>query len=137
MALKHVLDIIKKQKSPIFALYGDLGAGKTYFVKQVGKLLKINDTISSPTFLILKTYKIPNDDRLLVHTDFYRFKDNPTPNIIDDIALFDYIDMDIIFMEWPDVIMEFLPVELQKRIIKINIRQDLYNNRLFDIIIPE
>ena len=137
MAIKHIINIIKEGTYPIFALYGDLGAGKTYLVKRIGQFLKIKDTISSPTFLILKTYTIPNKSQLLVHTDFYRLKDNPNPSILHDIALFDYIDQDIIFMEWPDVIIRYLPKSIQNKIINIYISKDMYNNRTYKIIVSD
>ena len=64
----------------ILLLKGDLGAGKTVFVKGLARGLKIKKIIRSPSFLILKIYKIPKEvskkrkAKYLIHFDFYRLK---------------------------------------------------------------
>lgn len=90
------------QSSEIILLQGELGAGKTLFVKSVAKSLGCNDAVSSPTFTIMQTYsdgKFP-----LYHFDLYRIK-----NILelDNIGFFDYIEeTGIKFIEWPEIILE-------------------------------
>jgi tRNA threonylcarbamoyl adenosine modification protein YjeE len=60
----------------IIKLSGDLGSGKTTFVQKIGKILKIKEKISSPTFVISKIYKIPKNSfvkkKFLIHVDAYR-----------------------------------------------------------------
>ncbi len=75
----------------IIFLKGELGAGKTTFVKGVAKYLKIKDPITSPTFNIIKEY-----ENKLCHIDAYRvFKE--------DIGIDYYIDNNyLIFIEWAD-----------------------------------
>ncbi len=75
----------------IIFLKGELGAGKTTFVKGVAKYLGIKEPITSPTFTIIKEY-----DKKLCHVDAYRvFKE--------DIGLDYYIDNNyLIFIEWSE-----------------------------------
>ncbi len=58
---EEVLSVcVKKDTANVITLSGDLGAGKTAFTKELAKLLKIEQEITSPTFVIMKTYKIQN-----------------------------------------------------------------------------
>lgn len=62
-------------KSPVLIeLVGDLGGGKTAFVKALGKALGVEQTITSPTFNIHRSYKYP--DGVLEHFDLYRLADD-------------------------------------------------------------
>ena len=65
-------------KGSVITLNGDLGAGKTTFTKGVGKALKIDEEINSPTFNILKCYF--NDNLNLYHIVAYRLEDVPEEN---------------------------------------------------------
>jgi len=85
----------------IILLYGELGAGKTLFVKSVAKKLKCHDEITSPTFTLMQTYQGKFN---IYHFDLYRIK-----NILelDNIGFFDYIEKDgIKFIEWPEIIKD-------------------------------
>ena len=63
--------IAKKIKTPqLIELVGDLGGGKTTFVKALGKALGIEKTITSPTFNIHRSYEYSNN--VLEHFDLYR-----------------------------------------------------------------
>lgn len=76
----HIVDALKNDESgkrgtsTIVALKGDLGAGKTVFVKGVAKQLGIINPITSPTFVIEKIYSLPEGLpwKKLVHIDAYR-----------------------------------------------------------------
>lgn len=92
---------------------GDLGAGKTTFVRGLAKGLNITDVVQSPTFNIMKVYF--KGDRPLIHIDAYRLADiNP------DIGLDEYIGYEngITVIEWPQFISELIP----SNAIKINIQ---------------
>ena len=92
---------------------GDLGAGKTTFVRGLAKGLNITDVVQSPTFNIMKVYF--KGDRPLIHIDAYRLADiNP------DIGLDEYIGYEngITVIEWPQFIKELIP----SNAIKINIQ---------------
>lgn len=86
----------------IIALYGDLGAGKTAFVRGVAKGLGIDDGVSSPTFAIVNEY---HGKFNIYHFDMYRI------NTLDDlysIGFFDYIENGILLIEWSENIDSIL-----------------------------
>lgn len=88
----------------VIALNGDLGTGKTFFVKQICKTLKINNT-SSPSFAIVNEY---NGEYKVFHFDFYRLK---KVEELFDIGFDEYLlDPDAItFIEWAGLFPEVLP----------------------------
>lgn len=72
-ATKLAEDIAKTIKGgEIFALSGDLGAGKTTFTKALGKALGIKQTIPSPTFVMMQEFEIKTRKLTLYHLDLYR-----------------------------------------------------------------
>ena len=77
-------------------LTGDLGAGKTTFVRGIAEGLNIKEVVQSPTFNIMKIYLKGN--RPLIHIDAYRLVDIDT-----DIGLDEYIGYEtgITMIEWP------------------------------------
>lgn len=63
----------------VILMYGDLGAGKTVFVKGLAKALGVREVVKSPTFNLMKIYKTPTSYKLLAtgylcHIDAYRLK---------------------------------------------------------------
>ena len=83
---------------------GDLGAGKTTFVRGLAKGLNIKEVVQSPTFNIMKIYL--KGDRPLIHIDAYRLAD-----INSDIGLDEYIGYEtgITVIEWPIYIESLIP----------------------------
>ena len=67
----------------IFALIGELGAGKTVLVKGIAKGLKVEEEPNSPTFVIMNVYEGP---KTLYHFDLYRISD------IDELDVIGYKD---------------------------------------------
>ncbi len=106
----------------VLTLIGDLGAGKTLFTSGIAKGLGIDESITSPTFNILKVYE--EGTLSLYHVDAYRLKDGNR-----DIGLEDYIYGDgITAVEWPEFIEELLPEErIAVRIVPVD-----ENTRLFE-----
>ena len=100
----------------LYALYGDLGVGKTVFAQGFGAGLGITEPLASPTFTILKEY---DEGRLpLYHFDVYRIED---PDEMDEIGYYDKLDGDgVCLIEWPSQIEEILPREM----IRITIEKD-------------
>ena len=95
----------------LFAFYGKMGAGKTTFIKAVCEQLGVTDVINSPTFAIVNEYLDGHGDPIY-HFDFYRIK---RPAEVMDIGFEDYIASDCLcFMEWPELIGEYLPEETVK-----------------------
>ncbi|MEN6444857.1 MAG: tRNA (adenosine(37)-N6)-threonylcarbamoyltransferase complex ATPase subunit type 1 TsaE [Candidatus Cloacimonas sp.] len=97
------------KKGDIITLSGDLGSGKTFFVKQLGKALGIADEIDSPSFVMLKEYlsgAIP-----LYHLDLYRLKNKDE---LFDLGIFDILDQGITVIEWPLLAEGILPYQTLK-----------------------
>jgi len=105
----------------IFAFYGEMGAGKTTFIKAVCKQLGVIDVVNSPTFSIVNVYESLNKGPLY-HFDFYRMK---KPEEIFDIGYEDYLfSGHYCFLEWPGKVEKLLPRDL----IKVTIEVDKENN---------
>lgn len=95
----------KTKGGDILALRGDLGSGKTTFVKYFAKALGIKEEITSPTFVIMKSYVFLKDGQKLkfIHIDCYRFNQ---PDAAGLIGLEEIIDERnaIVVIEWPEKI---------------------------------
>ena len=106
----------KAKKGDIYAIIGEMGAGKTAFSKGFAKGLEIKDEITSPTFSILNIY---NSNPILYHFDLYRIK---TIEELYDIGYFEYIyDTGICLIEWANIINDIIPSNANIiEIIKIN-----------------
>ncbi|MFA5157589.1 MAG: tRNA (adenosine(37)-N6)-threonylcarbamoyltransferase complex ATPase subunit type 1 TsaE [Patescibacteria group bacterium] len=89
----------------LIGLVGDLGSGKSAFVKGVAKFLGISKNVTSPTFVIMKNYKARS--KKLIHIDAYRLENiNDLNSLGFDELLSD--DKNLIFIEWPEkVFVEF------------------------------
>jgi len=97
---------IESEKFPgmIICLEGELGSGKTVFVKGFAKSLGIEETITSPTFTLIKEYL--SSEMPLYHMDVYRIEN------IESIGIADYFNKDgICLIEWADLIEDYLPKE--------------------------
>lgn len=91
----------------VFAFYGNMGAGKTTFIKAVCEELGVSDDVSSPTFAIVNEYA--SEMGPIYHFDFYRIKN--ISEVI-DLGFEDYAYSGCLcFMEWPQLIDEILPEE--------------------------
>ncbi len=97
------------QRAMVIALRGDLGAGKTTFTQALGAALGVEATIQSPTYVIMKRYRISfGRFTSLVHIDAYRFERpeefaalRPEEFLGDPHAL--------VVIEWPERIEGALP----------------------------
>lgn len=129
-------------KATILALDGDLGSGKTTFTKYFISAFGVKQTVTSPTFVIEKIYKLPNKQILggsvsklgnfkhkhIIHIDAYRLnngeemKDLGWEQISND-------PQNIILIEWPEKIADILPKDTQKikfKFIDENKREIIY-----------
>lgn len=120
--MKDTISLGKKlgkilKSGDIICLLGDLGTGKTHFVKGIAEGLDIVDNITSPTFSIVNEY---HSGRLnLYHFDVYRVND---PDEIEAIGFDEYIFSDAVsIIEWSNYIEELIPEEH----IEINIEKDI------------
>ncbi len=99
---------IESEKFPnmVICLKGELGSGKTAFVKGFASSLGIDENITSPTFNIVKEYI--NGEMPLYHMDVYRLEDV----LEDTIGISDYFNKNgITIIEWSDIIKDLLPEE--------------------------
>jgi tRNA threonylcarbamoyladenosine biosynthesis protein TsaE len=99
------------QGKKIFAFYGTMGAGKTTIIKKICESLGATDTVTSPTFTLVNEYRTLNGEPIY-HIDFYRIRKKEE---IFDFGIEEYFDSGrYCFMEWPELIEEFLPGETVK-----------------------
>tara|TARA_B110000114_G_scaffold182330_1_gene221401 strand:+ start:2474 stop:2845 length:372 start_codon:yes stop_codon:yes gene_type:complete len=96
------------QQKHIYLLHGNLGAGKTTWVKYlVSHLGGDARQVDSPTFSIVNTYEVNGTQ--IHHFDLYRLE---SLEEIEDIGFMEYIDSgNLCIIEWPEKIAEFLPTE--------------------------
>lgn len=98
---------IESEKFPgmVICLDGELGSGKTVFVKGFAKSLGITETITSPTFNLIKEYN--SGEMPLYHMDVYRLDGNT-----DGIGIEEYFHKNgVVIIEWAETIKDILPKE--------------------------
>lgn len=98
---------MESEKFPnmVICLEGELGSGKTVFVKGFAKALGIEDNITSPTFNLIKEYL--KGEMPLYHMDMYRLEGN-----VENIGVEDYFNKNgVCIIEWSDMIEDILPEE--------------------------
>ena len=119
---KEIAGKIKKGK--IILLNGDLGAGKTTFVKFLCQYLGSNDNVTSPTFTIINEYsgRLP-----IYHMDMYRIESLDEAVMTGCVDIIESCD-GVCLIEWPDILAQVLP----KNCIKINIKKS-NEQRIFDV----
>ena len=95
--------------SVVVALEGNLGAGKTAFTQEVGKILGVAENMNSPTFVIEKIYSIDwKGFRNLIHIDAYRLeKDSELLHLgWEEITR---EQENLVFLEWPENVASIIP----------------------------
>ena len=103
---KKLLD--KYGENRIFAFFGEMGVGKTTFIKVICAQLGITDEVTSPTFSIVNEYIRPDGERVY-HFDFYRIKLEEEAY---DLGYEDYFyGGSYCFIEWPEKVERLLPAE--------------------------
>ena len=91
----------------VLLLYGDLGAGKTHFVKGLAKGLGVDEVVTSPTFALHNSY----EGRLVLnHFDFYRIEDSEEVAIL-GLDEFFYDKHAVSAIEWSENVKDLLPKE--------------------------
>lgn len=104
----------------LFAFHGQMGAGKTTFIKAVCSYLGCSEPVTSPTFAIVNEYQ--GSSGTIYHFDFYRLK-NSAEAI--NIGFDDYIySNDYCLMEWPEIVEDIIP----KNIVDVTISVDESTN---------
>lgn len=94
----------EKFPNMVICLNGELGSGKTLFVKGIANALGINESITSPTFTIVKEY---DGELPLYHFDVYRLDGNT-----DGVGIEEYFNKNgVVVIEWANTIKDILPEE--------------------------
>lgn len=120
-------NLAKHTKANIFALTGELGAGKTIFIQGFAKGLGITEKIISPTFVLIRQHRVPKLKKILYHIDLYRlvsgedFKQLGLDEILEG-------ENSIVLIEWAEKLKE-----LPDGSIKINITKDGDQGRIIAI----
>lgn len=104
-----------KYRPVVFALQGDMGAGKTHFTKGIAEYFGVEEAIQSPTFIISREYKL-KDKNTLFHIDTWRLE--PSNSGIIDMKEIDFEKMieknpdsslyNIIAIEWVDKVTDYI-----------------------------
>lgn len=87
-------------------LIGDVGAGKTTFVKGLAKGIGISEDVQSPSYTISRVYDAANDVRL-AHYDFYRLTDAGI--LMNELSENQADDSVVTVVEWADIVDGVLP----------------------------
>ena len=110
----------KIKMGDIILLYGDLGSGKTTFVKGILKGFDFSSEVTSPTFSLINEYEA---DKKIIHIDCYR--ETEIMRWI-NIGIEDYFNSsDIVIIEWPEILENIIP----KHAIKIKMNHIDSNKR--------
>ena len=117
---------IESEKFPnmVICLDGELGSGKTVFTKAFAQAMEVTDSVTSPTFTIIKEY---NGDMPLYHMDVYRLDGK-----VEDLGIEEYYTKKgVTIIEWADMIPDYLP---EKRLeIKIKSSSEDEDKRIITI----
>ena len=107
---KEILKIPTGKKAVVIGLEGDLGGGKTTFIQGFAQGLGIKEKILSPTFVILKRFRIPKQKGMFYHIDCYRTE---KPEDLLSLGLKEIISnpQNIIAIEWVKKVRKILPKE--------------------------
>ena len=105
----------------IVLLYGDLGSGKTTFVKGILKGYNFNDEVTSPTFSLINEYEA---NKKVIHIDCYR-ETNIERWV--NIGIEDYFNnSNIVIIEWPEILEKIIPdnaIKVQLKHVDDNTRE--------------
>lgn len=123
-AVRFVATLVPSESATLITLSGELGAGKTAFTKAVAKFLGVQETVTSPTFVLEKIYLLGGEAskfKRLVHIDAYRLE------LGSDLSPlgFDELMQDagnLILLEWPEKVSDVLPVPSVR--ISITVKDD-------------
>ncbi len=96
----------------VVALHGDLGAGKTTFTQTLARSLGVTESVTSPTFVIMKGYELEEQTfKNLIHIDAYRLESSSELSVLH----FDRILKEprtLVVIEWAEKVTDLLPAEV-------------------------
>jgi len=114
IATDFVNPLIPAQRATVIALYGDLGSGKTTFTQGIATALGVKESVTSPTFVLMKRYATVNSHfKQFIHIDAYRLQNGRDITVA---GIGDVINdpTNFIVIEWPGLIQEALLFDMTK-----------------------
>lgn len=100
--------VLAQNPKKVILFNGEMGAGKTTFIKSLSKLLGVNDTMSSPTFSLVNEYQTSQNQKIF-HFDVYRIKSEDEAL---DMGIEEYLySGNWCFIEWSEKIPNLIPDE--------------------------
>lgn len=101
-----------KKGATVVGLYGDLGSGKTTFTQAVARILGMQETVTSPTFVIEKIYPLEGHafSKHLIHIDAYRLEKS------EELVRLGWNEIiadqdNLILIEWPEKVADIMPTK--------------------------
>ncbi|MCD7739920.1 MAG: tRNA (adenosine(37)-N6)-threonylcarbamoyltransferase complex ATPase subunit type 1 TsaE [Candidatus Gastranaerophilales bacterium] len=117
-----------KNTGAFVCLFGDIGAGKTAFIKLVCKYLNVKEKVTSPSFVILNEYK--SGELPIYHFDLYRLEKEGIATIVNELE--EYSEGNILtFVEWAEFSQDAVPfdrINLRINYIDINKREFVFTS---------
>jgi len=104
---QEILKSFVRKDAVVISLRGNLGSGKTTFAQGMARGLGIKDRVLSPTFVLMKKYKIPNTEKRFYHIDCYRITKAQDLSALNLEKLFSD-PQNIIVIEWAERIKDIL-----------------------------
>jgi tRNA threonylcarbamoyladenosine biosynthesis protein TsaE len=123
----HVASVLRG--GDYVSLEGDLGAGKTFFTRELARALGVTDNVTSPTFLLQKLYKVSSPQRNIEHLAHYDFYRVMSYHELLDLGFEDHDSSTVILAEWGELYLHEFPRQPVR--IQFTIKAD--NLRLIEI----
>lgn len=115
----------------VFAFNGDMGAGKTTFIRALVQALGVDaEEANSPSFSLINEYRSDTTAELIYHFDLYRLESLDEAL---EIGVEDYFDSGAVcLIEWPERVADILPDET----VRVDISEDADGSRLLKVTLP-
>ena len=98
--------VLKNVNRDVILITGEVGTGKTTLIKEYCKLIGVKEIVNSPTYTLINEYQ--NKSGKIVHMDLYRVENI---NEINELGLFEYLDKNIVIIEWPEIILKMIDIK--------------------------
>ena len=98
--------VLKNVNCDVILITGEVGTGKTTLIKEYCKLIGVEEIVNSPTYTLINEYQ--NKSGKIVHMDLYRVEDI---NEINELGLFEYLENNIVIIEWPEIILKMIDIK--------------------------